>query len=596
MRRSLKAALSAVVVVAPMALVATQFGASAAAPAAHGPYVPHNATIKIAGPQHWCGTNGITCAEPATTWSELAGYKTAVKHGAHIFGYIGHDEPATLFYSNVPGSGYDNTYQMTLPKDPPTAPRNNGSGGTDSFQLHPAFWLGMVVCDPNGTPNPDGAALTGHATVPCKPDSDSNIYASENPSSSRYFGLGPGQAYEEMQFYPPGWVPQPMGVGCTATQWCAALNIDTFSENQNTGQFDNTACLNTVGPEPVNFAFVTKSGKSTAPANPGAPQHFIPDNKANLLMNPGDHLTVHLFDTPGGLKVTIADHTSGATGSMTASAANGFGTVLFNPNASKCTIKPWTYHSEYSTSTPQTRNVSAAHTYNIAFSDEIGHFEECGRVNTKSPIGACAVPLGPDTNNRDLGPDPAGDDNFCLPSSQSLLVKVNGCLDIDGDFDGVPYTDVWPGSISNATADALLHPTSETFTSPTTVGGKNFGQMAFESDISRDESSDTAFRVSTPCERHFANPADPNPGLGCVNPPPNSVFYPFYTTGQNSSGCFWQEGGPYIPGTVDRFGGNAHAEFGPLRVIDYPTAPYGTITKRSNDFRSNTVSNPCPAA
>jgi len=313
-------------------------------------------------------------------------------------------------------------------------------------------------------------------------------------------------------------------------------------------------------------------------------------------MNPGDSLTVRLFDTSNGLKVSIVDHTSGATGSMTASRANGFGTVAFAPNASKCTIQPWTYHAEYSTSTPQTRNVNAAHTYNVAFSDEIGHFEECGRVNTKSPIGACAVPLGPDTNDRDLGPDPAGDDNFCLPSSASLLQKVNGCLDIDGDFDGVPYTDTWPGSISNVTADRLLHPTSETFTSPTTVGGPNFSQMAFESDISRDESSDTAFRVDVPCERPFANPADPNPGLGCVNPPPNSVFYPFYTTGQNSSGCFWQEGGPYIPGTTNRFGGNAHAEFGPLRVIDYPTAPFGTITRRSNDFRSNTVSNPCPAA
>jgi len=265
MRRSLKAALSAVVVAAPMALVATQFGASAAAPAAQGSYVPSNATIKIAGLQHWCGTNGITCAEPATTWSELRGFKPAVKRGAHLFGYIGHDEPATLFYSHVPGSGNDVTYQMTLPKDPPTAPRNNGSGGTDSFQLHPAFWLGMVMCDPNGSPNPDGAALTGHATVPCKPDSDSNIYASENPSSPRYFGLGPGQAYEEMQFYPPGWVPQPMGIGCTATQWCAALNIDTFADNANTGALNNTACLNTVGPEPVNFAFVTKNGKSTAP-------------------------------------------------------------------------------------------------------------------------------------------------------------------------------------------------------------------------------------------------------------------------------------------------------------------------------------------
>ncbi len=595
MRRSLKAALSAVVVAAPMALVATQFGASAAAPTAHH-YPPHNATTKIAGLQHWCGSNGITCAEPATTWSELRGFKAAIKAGAHIEGYIGHDEPATLFYSNVPGSGNNVTYQMTLPKDPPTPPRNNGSGGTDGFMLHPTFWLGMVMCDPNGSPNPDGQAQTGHATPACQPDSNANIYASENPSSPRYFGLGPGQAYEEMQFYPPGWAPWPAGIGCTAKQWCAAMNIDTFADNQNTGAFNNTACLNTVGPEPVNFAFVTKNGKSTAPANPGAPQHFVPNNKANLLMNPGDSIAVHLFDTPNGLKVTIADHTTGATGSMTASKANGFGTVAFQPNATKCTIKPWTYHAEFSTSTPQTRNVNAAHTYNIAFSDEIGHWEECGRVNTKSPIAACAVPLGPDTNNRDLGPDPAGDDNFCLPSSASLLQKVNGCLDIDGDFDGVPYTDTWPGSISNVTADRLLHPTSETFTSPTTVGGRNFSQMAFESDISRDESSDTAFRVDVPCQRHFANPADPNPGLGCVNPPPNSVFYPFYTTGQNSSGCFWQEGGPYIPGTTNRFGGNAHAEFGPLRVINYPTAPFGTITKRSNDFRSNTVSNPCPAA
>jgi hypothetical protein len=596
MRRSLKAALSAVVVAVPMALVATQFGASAAAPAQHF-YPPHNATTKIAGTQHWCGSNGITCTEPATTWAELAGYKAAIKAGAHIEGYIGHDEPATLFYSNVPGSGNNVTYQMTLPKDPPTLPRNNGSGGTYGFQLHPTFWLGMVMCDSQGSPNPDGMALTGHATVPCKADSNSNIYENQNPTNSHYFGLGPGQAYEEMQFYPPGWVPWPAGISCTATQWCAALNIDTFSENENTGQFDNTACLNTVGPEPVNFAFLTKNGKATAPANPGAPQHFVPNNKANLLMNSGDNITVHMFDTANGLEVTIIDHTTGATGSMTASKANGFGNVLFAPNAKKCTILPYDFHPEFSTSSPLTRNVDAAHTYNVAFSEEIGHFEECGRVNTKSPIAACAVPLGPDTNDRDLGPDPKGDDDECLPASQSLAVKINGCLDIDGDFDGVPYTDSWPGSISNATADALLHPTSEDFTSPTTVGGKNFSQMAFESDISRDESNDTAFRVDDGqfCERHFANPRDPNPGLGCVNPPPNSVFYPFYTTGQNSSGCFWQFGGPYIPGTTNRFGGNAHAEFGPLRVVDYPTAPYGTITKRSNVFRADTVANPCPA-
>jgi hypothetical protein len=577
----------------PLILASGQAGSSAARPA--GDSTPYNPTTEIAGLQHWCGTNGITCAEPATLWSELRGYQAAIKAGAHIYGYIGHDEPATLFYSNQPGSGNNVTYQLVLPKDPPTRPKQNGSGGTFGFQLHPTFWFGMVMCDPNGSPNPDGAALTGHPTVPCKPDSNSNIYESQNPKSSHYFGLGPGQAYEELQFYPPGWVPWPTGIGCTAKRWCAALNIDTFSDNENTGQFNNTACLNTVGPEPVNFDFLTKSGKATAPGNPGAPQHFIPNNKANLLMNSGDRLTVHLFDTPNGLRTTVVDHTTGVKGSMTASAANGFGTTVFDPTAKKCTIKLINYHPEFSTSSPLTRNVNAAHTYNIAFSDEIGHFEYCGKVNTKSPIAACAQPLGPDTNDGDIGPDPAGDDDFCLPASASLDVKIAGCLDIDGDFDSVPYTDSWPGSISNPVADRLLHPTSELFSSPTTVGGRNFTSMVFEGDQSRIESSDTAFRVAVPCQRHFLNPRDPHPGLGCVDPPPNSVFYPFYTTRNTPHGCMWQEGGPYIPGTTNEFGGSAHAEFGPLRVIDYPTAPFGLVTKRSNDFRSSTIAVPCKA-
>jgi hypothetical protein len=220
--------LGVAALLAPLAAVSDS--ASAA-----GSGTPYNPTTDVAGLQHWCGTNGITCAEPATTWGEVSGYQAAVKAGAHFYSYIGHDEPATLFYSNQPGSGNDVTYQMVLPKDPPTRPTQDGSGGTYGFELHPTFWLGMVMCDPNGSPNPDGAALTGHPTTPCTPDSDSNIYASENPNSPRYFGLGSGQAYEEMQFYPPAWVPWPNGIGCTAKQWCAAMNIDTFSENRNTG-------------------------------------------------------------------------------------------------------------------------------------------------------------------------------------------------------------------------------------------------------------------------------------------------------------------------------------------------------------------------
>ena len=119
--------------------------------------------------------------------------------------------------------------------------------------------------------------------------------------------------------------------------------------------------------------------------------------------------------------------------------------------------------------------------------------------------------------------------------------------------------------------------------------------MAFESNISRSESDDTEFGAQVPCQRHILNPADPNPGRGCVNPPPGSDFYPFYSTTQAQGTCWWQQGGPYIPNTTNLFGGSAKAEYGPLRAITYPAAPFGAITKRFNDFRSAQRSNPCPA-
>jgi hypothetical protein len=110
------------------------------------------------------------------------------------------------------------------------------------------------------------------------------------------------------------------------------------------------------------------------------------------------------------------------------------------------------------------------------------------------------------------------------------------CTDIDGDFDGISYTDSWPGTITNPTADRLLHPTSELYTSPTT-NGNNFTSMVFEGDQSRNESNDTAFDVKTFCQRHVSNPSDPDPGLGCVDPPPNSIFYPCYSTRMSHGEC-----------------------------------------------------------
>ena len=175
--------------------------------------------------------------------------------------YTGHDEPSALFYSTVPGSGNSSLYRLTLPTDPVAAPLQNGTGSTWNFQLHPAFWFGMIMCDDQAAPNPG---------VACPAGSDKNIFKSTNPHSADYIGLTPGTAFMEMQFYPPGWGP----VSCTDAvgnqdgKWCAALNIDSVQSNSNTGAANNDACNGLVGPEPVNYAIITKSGVPVAPARP----------------------------------------------------------------------------------------------------------------------------------------------------------------------------------------------------------------------------------------------------------------------------------------------------------------------------------------
>jgi hypothetical protein len=98
-------------------------------------------------------------------------------------------------------------------------------------------------------------------------------------------------------------------------------------------------------------------------------------------MRAGDRLELSIHDSPAGLVTRIDDLSTGKSGSMTASVANGFAQVNYDPNAATCTQAPYAFHPMYSTASEHTRVPWAAHSYNIAFSDEIGHFEYCSVVN-----------------------------------------------------------------------------------------------------------------------------------------------------------------------------------------------------------------------
>jgi hypothetical protein len=516
-----------------------------------------------------CDENSSLCAEVFHS----VGYAGA---------YTGHDEPAVLFYSDTAGSGSSMSYRIKVPTDPPTPPTQSGTGGTDNFQLHPTFWLGMALCNDQSSPNPGGSAVGPQ--VPCAPNSDSNIYNSPDPSSPRYIGRHPGTAFLELQFYPPGWAPVGAGgISCDPTKWCVAMVIWSLAENDNTGQVLNASCQKVVGLEYPNLAFLTHDGTPQAPANPvqATSATFTPDPARDLFMNSGDVVTVSIHDTPHGLFTGINDLTTGESGSMTASAANGFGEVQYIPTGKACNNIPYDFHPMYSTSSPDTRVPWAAHSYNVTFSDEIGHFEYCNKAAAGS--GKCAQSGATDPTGSD------GDDNFCFNAAQSLLVPITGCTDSDVDFDGVSYKLDWPGTSTNVAQDQALHPSSILFTSPLT-NGQNYSRVAFEADLPRIETN-----TVPPCQRHLANPADPNPGAGCVNPPVGADFYPIFTTGTAGGSCVWQLGGTHIPGTTNTFGGTSATEYGTSPLALFYPAANGGPQYIYEDFRNIQSTNPCPA-
>jgi hypothetical protein len=509
-------------------------------------------------------------------YAEASAMCTEVAHSDQVFGhYVGHDEPSMLFYSHKNGSGNHFSYNVTLPTDP-SASDPNLPNKSYQFELSGADWFGMAICDTQSYPE---------QVKTCPRDSDSNIL--DPAISPKHVG----QAYMEMQFYPPGWIQWPtwrVAVGassCSPTQWCAAMNIDSLSLNPVTGKANNPTCLNKAGEEYLNFAFITKSGKSQGPANPidSTNRTFTPGPE-DLFMNPGDHLKVAFTDTASGEKVLITDLTTGQVGSMTASAANGFAQVKYAPTGTSCKAIPYNFHAMYNRSSTKTRVTWAVGSYNVAMDTEIGHFQFCtgpkqipatefGLLPNGNPT---SCPKG-DMEGRGINKQkPDSDDIFCFPGSEAPLYKVTGCTFTNSGFDGASYQRLWPDG------NTKMHPTPFQFTSPETGPKYNeqYAQAGFEADLPAIESG---CNVET--------------GVGCTLIPQTdegvpAQFYPFYTTTlKGGGGCKWQFGND-IPGEISNYGQNS--QYGQLLQQSF-TQQGGSSAPALFDFR-NIIPNPCPQA
>jgi hypothetical protein len=479
----------------------------------------------------------------------------------HVLGtYVGHDEPGVHFFSNVPGSGNRARWVLTMPKEPSAT--NVPAAHNYSFENRIAFWLGMSLCATQSFPE---------QLSTCKPDSNSNIV---NPKDSQYHA---GSAYLELQFYPPGYAPFPAGVSCSPTHWCVAMNVWSYYDNPVTGQVLNSACQAKVGGvELDNFAFLTHDGRPAGPPNPlDANVSTFTPNKDVVELGQGNKVAVTVEDSPSGLLTSLDDLTSGQTGYMIASAENGFGQMKFAPNPSTtCQVTPYSFHPMYSTSTPQTRSTWTALTYNIAYSDEIGHFDYCSKVDTSN--GTCVGKEGSPGNQ-----EPAdGDDTSCFTPSQSTLIKIGGCVGTNSGWDGTSYLKDWPNGDPT-------RPTPLLFSSPLTGPryNVNYSSNALVTDLPLNESGSPYQHCNI-----YKN-------TGCTLFPITdegqpAAFYPyFYTTAVN--GCTWGEG-QYDPKlTVNDFG--QQHQYGSYDYGVYYTGPGGKPYHYSSEFRKIYPVNLCPA-
>jgi hypothetical protein len=422
-----------------------------------------------------------------------------------------------------------------------------------------APWFGLPMCDPKSYPQ-----------NPCTPDSDSNT-GDGTPSDA-------GSAFMELQFYPPGYAPFQDAGSCDQTRYCAALTIDSLECTLNFVTCNNN-CI-----EPVNFAYLQTDG---VPAGPPSPQllnsaiSFAP-NRKTLFMNQGDVLKVTIQDTTAGLKTAIQDLTTGQSGFMVASAANGF----MNTDLSTCNGTPFSFHPEYSTAAVQNRVPWAALEGGVLMEDEIGHFEPCGSVTNALPQSSpgfsdpsvfqtCVGSFeggtgeGPCTatkcyHSTTIGGHPCTRKDFFCELSDALcmpkgprIVTINGVNQVfswpvagceqnafqngDLDFDGSSYIADWPDGGST-------HPTPFNYVGPLDAVGNAYPQIQIETDGADEEQS---------C--NFAT------GAGCTIPAQGAAFYPFWTlaspqTSQsqvpNTSGqCVWNFGNTIAGQTTDSRGG-----------------------------------------
>jgi hypothetical protein len=479
--------------------------------------------------------------------------------------YIGHDEPDATFLSGAPGSGNDVTWTVTLGRDPKAAPGDAVPGKDVShwFELTPAPWFSMALCDPNSYPQ-----------TPCTPESDSNAPTCFGPNCT--VANGGGSAFMEFQLYPPGNPPFADSESCNDRQWCAALTIDSLECTEGFAQC-NADCE-----EPLNFGFIQKNGVPTGPPSPSeATLASEVPNDQTLLMNAGDTIRFRMFDAPapgGGqaFEVFVRDLTTGQSGYMQASAANGFETS----SAADCSGTPFNFQPEYNTASVNNVIPWGAIQTDISTEFETGHWEPCTSLSdelTSNPLdpadgsgdyNECNGPYEnagpPDGTTPELGEAEcyyAGSTHpgYDGPGTSTQPDVMTGCQDDifqngDLDFDGTPYWTEWPtGNFPGR------YPSTFVEAMPSTHG-RPYSRFFFQTDIALSEYTCLGNTVT-----------GGGTSTGCTVPPQGpGGFYPYWSELHAGGFCALEFGNVRSNPVVTDFGKDSEYGQNLFGTLGYP--------------------------
>jgi hypothetical protein len=376
-------------------------------------------------------------------------------------------------------------------------------------------------------------------------------------------------------------------LSCDNEHWCSSLHINDL---ECTGFFANCnpGCV-----EPTNFAFIQRDGIPTGPPSPQEATFasFTPTAQT-LLMNPGDTIRVHIFDAraPGGghaLEVAVRDLSSGQSGLMQASAANGFAATSLND----CSGTAFNYEPEYSSAAQSNVTPWGPDRTDISAEFEIGHFTPCSALSDPATDGllgftagdpfwlTCNGPYESSADNGADNPEGFGGDAFCFPAGDTHTAlnafgisadpnEATGCLDIlsttarggDVDYDGTSYWPDWPtGASPTATT-----PGSFLISAPTS-DDHLYSQSIFQTDAALSEAACT-----------------PDSLANCTIPPPGpGNFYPYWSTVRQGDTCTIEFGDVASGPGVNNYGGAAQYGADRVATLGFP------------EFESKPVANIC---